>query len=115
MCASFPSRTRHRYRGALVWCEPFRSHALVWLPPEPGRAWMLGWRGPHEAPRENSFRLSTDSSVDVAHGSRFSFRTGTKAPSIMGIEDEVERSLGDLAPLMWRSRNSLLKSELSRP
>jgi hypothetical protein len=28
---------------------PLRPLCPVWLPPEPGRAWMLGWRGPHEA------------------------------------------------------------------
>jgi hypothetical protein len=30
---------------------PLRPLWPVWLPPEPGRAWMLGWRGPHEAQR----------------------------------------------------------------
>jgi hypothetical protein len=26
-------------------------------PPEPGRAWMLGWRGPHEATRGSRKRV----------------------------------------------------------
>src|SRR5262249_5569972 len=40
------------------------------------------------------FRLSTNSSVDVAHGLSLLFRLGTKGPSIMGFEDEVEQSFG---------------------
>jgi hypothetical protein len=28
---------------------PIAPPCPVWLPPEPGRAWMVGWRGPHEA------------------------------------------------------------------
>jgi hypothetical protein len=37
---------------------PLRPLWPVWLPPEPGRAWMLGWRGPHEAQRGLSQLLS---------------------------------------------------------
>ena len=33
-------------------------------------------------------------SVDVAHGLVLLFGIGTKGPSIMGFEDEVEQSLG---------------------
>src|SRR5262250_1803862 len=45
----------------------------------------------------SAFRLSTNSSVDVAHGLSLLFGLGTKGPSIMGFEDEVEQSFGDLA------------------
>ena len=40
------------------------------------------------------FRLSTNSSVDVAHGLWLLFGLGTMGPSIMGFEDEVEQSIG---------------------
>src|SRR5262249_10052468 len=42
----------------------------------------------------SAFRLSTNSSVDVAHGLSLLFGLGTKGPSIMGFEDEVEQSFG---------------------
>src|SRR5215468_10986049 len=42
----------------------------------------------------SAFRLSTNSSVDVAHGLALLFGLGTKGPSIMGFEDEVEQSFG---------------------
>src|SRR5262249_52453287 len=42
----------------------------------------------------SAFRLSTSSSVDVAHGLSLLFGLGTKGPSIMGFEDEVEQSFG---------------------
>src|SRR5262249_22338430 len=42
----------------------------------------------------SAFRLSTYSSVDVAHGLSLLFGLGTKGPSIMGFEDEVEQSFG---------------------
>src|SRR5262244_1447934 len=41
----------------------------------------------------SAFRLSTNSSVDVAHGLSLLFGIGTRGPSIMGFEDEVEQSL----------------------
>ena len=44
-------------------------------------------------PGSSAFRLSTNSSVDVAHGLSLLFGLGTKGPSIMGFEDEVEQSL----------------------
>src|SRR5262245_14965972 len=42
----------------------------------------------------SAFRLSTNSSVDVAHGLSLLFGLGAKRPSIMGFEDEVEQSFG---------------------
>src|SRR6516164_8020556 len=42
----------------------------------------------------SAFRLSTNSSVDVAHGLALLFGIGTRGPSIMGFEDEVEQSIG---------------------
>ena len=42
----------------------------------------------------SAFRLSTNSSVDVAHGLSLLFGLGAKGPSIMGFEDEVEQSFG---------------------
>src|SRR5262245_65265120 len=42
----------------------------------------------------SAFRLSTNSGVDVAHGLSLLFGLGTKGPSIMGFEDEVEQSFG---------------------
>ena len=42
----------------------------------------------------SAFRLSTNSSVDVAHGLSLLFGLGTKGPSIMGFEDEAEQSFG---------------------
>jgi len=42
----------------------------------------------------SAFRLSTNYSVDVAHGLSLLFGLGTKGPSIMGFEDEVEQSFG---------------------
>src|SRR5689334_24540017 len=36
-------------------------------------------------------------SVDVAHGLVLLFGIGTRGPSIMGFEDEVEQSIGGLA------------------
>src|SRR5215813_8121624 len=45
-------------------------------------------------PGSSAFRLSTNSSVDVAHGLSLLFGLGTKGPSIMGFEDEVEQSFG---------------------
>src|SRR5215468_3270255 len=42
----------------------------------------------------SAFRLSTNSSVDVAHGLSLLFGLGTKGPSIMEFEDEVEQSFG---------------------
>src|SRR6516164_7503272 len=42
----------------------------------------------------SAFRLSTNSSVDVAHGLSLLFGLGTRGPSIMGFEDEVEQSFG---------------------
>src|SRR5262249_45823266 len=41
----------------------------------------------------SALRLSTNSSVDVAHGLSLLFGLGTKGPSIMGFEDKVEQSL----------------------
>src|SRR3984893_4075028 len=42
----------------------------------------------------SAFRLSTNSSVDVAHGLALLFGIGTRGPSIMGFEDEVAQSIG---------------------
>ena len=42
----------------------------------------------------SAFRLSTNSGVDVAHGLSLLFGLGTKGPSIMGFEVEVEQSFG---------------------
>jgi hypothetical protein len=42
----------------------------------------------------STFRLSTNSGIDVAHGLALLFGLGTKGPSIMGFEDEVEQSFG---------------------
>jgi len=42
----------------------------------------------------STFRLTNHSSVDVAHGLALLFGLGTKGPSIMGFEDEVEQSFG---------------------
>ena len=42
----------------------------------------------------SAFRLSTNSSVDVAHGLSLLFGLGTQGPSIMGFEDVVEQSFG---------------------
>src|SRR6516165_11102288 len=42
----------------------------------------------------SAFRLSNNSSVDVAHGLSLLFGLGAKGPSIMGFEDEVEQSFG---------------------
>jgi hypothetical protein len=42
-------------------------------------------------PGSSAFRLSTNSSVDVPHGLPLLFGLGTKGPSIMGFEDEVEQ------------------------
>src|SRR5262249_49516569 len=42
----------------------------------------------------SAFRLSTNSSVDVAHGLSLLFGLGTKGPSIIRFEDEVEQSFG---------------------
>jgi hemoglobin len=30
------------------------------VPPEPGRAWMVGWRGPHEVPRGRNDHVPSD-------------------------------------------------------
>src|SRR6266508_2642985 len=40
------------------------------------------------------FQAIHHSSVDVAHGLALLFGLGTKGPSIMGFEDEVEQSFG---------------------
>src|SRR5262249_193978 len=42
----------------------------------------------------SAFRLSTNSSVDVAHGLSLLFGLGTKGPSILGFEEEGEQSFG---------------------
>ena len=67
--------------------------SMWWGFPRPARAdrmsaSLIGRLG------SSAFRLSTNSSVDVAHGLSLLFGLGTKGPSIMGFEDEVEQSFG---------------------
>jgi hypothetical protein len=50
--------------------EPLRPLCPVWLPPEPGCAWMIGWRGPHEAQGELSRLLSHHSEREPARAAR---------------------------------------------
>jgi predicted metalloprotease len=56
-----------------------------------GHAWRVGSMSASLIGRlgSSAFRLSTNSSVDVAHGLSLLFGLGTKGPSIMGFEDEV--------------------------
>src|SRR5262249_32680442 len=97
--ASCQCATRRRQRGDRVkHCKPYASFAAVH---ESGfgtkrtcqlcrsmSASLIGRLG------SSAFRLSTNSSVDVAHGLSLLFGLGTKGPSIMGFEDEVEQSFG---------------------
>jgi hypothetical protein len=44
--------------------------------------------------RVKRFQTIHHYSVDVAHGLVLLFRIGTRGPSIMGFENEVEQSIG---------------------
>src|SRR5205807_4889734 len=88
-----------RRRGDRVnHCNPCTSFAAVHesangtkrtcRPPHSMSASLIGRLG------SSAFRLSTNSSVDVAHGLSLLFGFGTKGPSIMGFEDKVEQSFG---------------------